>query len=89
MFAYGLNEGAREGWLDDSEGCRRAAMKCFLRLAGSLDGRGNVPGVCVGTGAKDNRQYYLDRARINGDPHGQAPLLWLVNSLMQRKCHGW
>ncbi len=89
MFAYGLNEGVREGWLDDPEGCRRAVMKCFRKLAGSLDDRGNVPGVCVGTGAKDNRQYYLDRARINGDPHGQAPLLWLVNSLMQRKCYGW
>jgi rhamnogalacturonyl hydrolase YesR len=89
MFAYGLNEGVREGWIDDPEVCRRAVMKCFRKLAGSLDKWGNVPYVCVGTGAKNNRQYYLDRARINGDPHGQAPLLWLVNSLMQLKCHGW
>ena len=67
MFAYGLNEGVREGWLDDTEGCRRAVMKCFRKLAGSLD----------------------ERAHINGDPHGQVPLLWLVNSIMQRKCYGW
>ena len=89
MFAYGMNEGVREGWLEDPEDYRKAVLKCFRKLASSLDARGNVPDVCVGTGAKADRQHYLDRERINGDPHGQAPLLWLVNSLLQRKTFGW
>ena len=89
MFAYGMNEGVREGWLEDPEDYREAVLKCFRKLASSLDANGNVPDVCVGTGAKADRQHYLDRERINGDPHGQAPLLWLVNSLLQRKTFGW
>ena len=32
-------------------------------------------------GAKNDRQHNLDMMRINGDPHGQAALLWVVNSL--------
>ena len=89
MFAYGMNEGVREGWLEDPEDYREAVLKSFRKLASSLDACGNVPDVCVGTGAKADRQHYLDRERINGDPHGQAPLLWLVNSLLQRKTFGW
>lgn len=85
MFAYGMNEGVREGWLDNRDDYRQAVMKCFKKLASSLDQWGNVPDVCIGTGAKNDRQYYLDRMRINGDPHGQAPLLWLVNSLMREQ----
>lgn len=38
--------------------------------------------VCIGTGKKNDRQYYFDRAKVNGDPHGQAPLLWLCAELM-------
>ena len=81
MFAYGMNEGVREGWLDNREDYRQAVIKCFKKLASSLDEWGNVPNVCICTGAKNDRQHYLDMMRINGDPHGQAALLWVVNSL--------
>ena len=27
----------------------------------------------------------MNRARVNGDPHGQAPLLWLCRELLQKK----
>ena len=48
-----------------------------------LDEYGNLPDVCVGTGWKNDRNHYLTRPRANGDPHGQAPLLWLCRALMQ------
>ena len=37
----------------------------------------------VGTGWKNDRRHYLTRPRCIGDPHGQAPLLWLCGALMR------
>jgi unsaturated rhamnogalacturonyl hydrolase len=28
-------------------------------------------------------QYYLDRQRITGDMHGQAPILWSATALLR------
>ncbi|MDO5318713.1 MAG: hypothetical protein Q4G65_08815 [bacterium] len=41
--------------------------------------------VLGGTGVRDNREWYMARARVNGDPHGQAPLLWLCKVLIEMK----
>ena len=82
MFAYGMLEGAKHGWLADPA-YRTAAMKTYDRLVSMLDEYGNLPDVCVGTGASTNRADYLSRPRIHGDPHGQAPLMWLCRSLME------
>lgn len=40
--------------------------------------------VCIGTGKKNSRQYYLDRPRIAGDFHGQAPILWCAYALLAK-----
>ena len=37
----------------------------------------------VGTGKKDDLQYYLDRPRAVGDAHGQAPMLWSATALLR------
>jgi hypothetical protein len=37
----------------------------------------------VGTDYETQRQYYLDRPRVTGDYHGQAPLLWTAAALME------
>ena len=81
MFAYAFIEGCRLGLLDASV-YAPAARKAYLAVVSSLDTHGNVPNVCEGTGAKNDRAYYLARKRINGDPHGQAPLLWCCNALL-------
>jgi len=39
--------------------------------------------VCQGTGKKNDLQYYLDRERITGDLHGQAPVLWCATALLR------
>ena len=62
-------------------GSKRAKM-----LQARLDEYGNLPDVCVGTGWKNDRKHYLTRPRCIGDPHGQAPLLWLCGALAGGDC---
>ncbi len=80
MFAYGMAEGVAQGWLDRAT-YAPVARKAYLALCQKLDKYGNLADVCVGTNAKNDRAYYLARARVNGDPHGQAPMLWLCGAL--------
>lgn len=84
MFAYGFIMGCRYGWLD-ADVYAPAARRAYLSVVARLDRYGNVPDVCEGTGAESDRGYYHRRHRINGDPHGQAPLLWCVNELIELK----
>ena len=81
MFTFGFIEGIKHGWLDASV-YAPAAKKAWIKLVSLLDEYGNIPDVCVGTGALDNHDYYLARPRVNGDPHGQAPMLWICNALL-------
>ncbi len=80
MFAFAFITGVKEGWLD-TKTYGPAARKAWLALTEYLDGEGNVREVCEGTGAGTSRQYYLDRKRVTGDFHGQAPLLWCATAL--------
>ena len=50
-----------------------------------LDEYGNVPQVCCGTGKKNDLQYYFDRIRVHGDPHGQCAVLWCARALLEMK----
>ena len=79
MFAYAFAEGVRAGVRGDEY--LPAAKKAYRALAARLDVHGNLPDVCVGTGWKNDRHHYLTRPKANGDPHGQAPLLWLCSAL--------
>lgn len=83
MFAYAFIMGCRQGWLD-ADKFAYAARRAYLAVVSRLDEYGNVPDVCTGTGALNDRAYYHERSIINGDPHGQAPLLWCVNLLLRR-----
>lgn len=81
MFTSSLVLGVKNGWLDeDSYGA--AARKAWTALCAKIDSYGNVADVGAGTNCKNDRQFYLDRPRINGAPHGQAGLLWTVNALL-------
>ncbi|MGN0846559.1 MAG: DUF4861 family protein [Kiritimatiellia bacterium] len=82
MFAYSFMTGVARGWLDAAQ-YGPAARKAWLALCGRLDTFANISDVCVGTGKKDSLQYYFDRPRVNGDPHGQAPMLWMASVLLE------
>lgn len=82
MFAYAFAVGVRRGWLP-TETYGMAVRKAWLALCAHLDEHANLSDVCIGTGKKNDLQYYFDRTRVNGDPHGQAPMLWLAIELLR------
>ncbi|MBN1647622.1 MAG: glycoside hydrolase family 88 protein [Spirochaetales bacterium] len=80
MFAYAMITGVREGWLD-GDGFDSAAEKAWRGIRQLTSEYGCLQDVCVGTGKKNDLQYYLDRPRNPGDPHGQAALLWVIDAV--------
>ncbi len=81
MFTYAMITGVKKGWLDGDE-YGRVARKAWLELVSYINANGEVTEVCEGTNAKSDRQYYLDRKRIVGDLHGQAPVIWCAFALI-------
>lgn len=82
MFAFAMITGVKEGWLKDAA-YKAAARKAWLGLVSYLNEKGEITEVCEGTNKKNDRQYYLDRKRITGDMHGQAPVLWCATALLR------
>ena len=81
MFTYAFLEGIRQGSLEEDV-YGPAAMKAWAALCAKLDAHANLSDVCTGTNRKDSREWYLERPRVNGDPHGQAPMLWICNAML-------
>ena len=82
MFTYAFVTGVKNGWLAENT-YGPAARKAWIALVGYLTTDGDLREVCVGTGKKDDLQYYLDRPRAVGDAHGQAPMLWSATALLR------
>ena len=58
-------------------------QRAFEALSAQIDEKGLLSEVCIGTGAMNDREFYLKRPRVRGDCHGQAPILWLCNRLLK------
>jgi rhamnogalacturonyl hydrolase YesR len=84
MFTYAMLTGVKEGWLKKNK-YKKGANKAWNTLTTYINADGEITDVCEGTGAKNDRQYYLDRKRITGDFHGQAPVLWCANALLRKR----
>jgi unsaturated rhamnogalacturonyl hydrolase len=82
MFTFAMIVGVKSGWLDSGT-YGRAARKGWLALVANLNADGDVKNVCEGTGRKNDLNYYLQRARLTGDLHGQAPVLWCATALLR------
>lgn len=82
MFSYAMITGVKRGWLPEKP-YAQAARKGWLALTDHIDPDGNVDQVCIGTGQKNDRQYYLNRPRRKGDHHGQAATLWCAVALLR------
>jgi len=83
MFTYAMITGVKHDWLDKKV-YGPAARKGWLALASHINADGDVTDICEGTNKKNDRQYYLDRKRITGDMHGQAPVLWCAYALSSK-----
>lgn len=82
MFTFGMITGVKNGWLDENT-YGPAARKAWIALVGYIDQNADVTNVCVGTGKKNDLEYYLARPRHTGDMHGQAPVLWAASALLR------
>jgi len=82
MFTYAMITGVKNGWLDKKI-YGAAARKGWLALTGYINAEDELTEVCEGTNIKNDHDYYLQRKRIVGDLHGQAPLLWCATALLR------
>ncbi len=81
MFTYAMILGVKNGWLPAKQYIP-VVRKAWLALVGYLEANGDLQEVCEGTGKNNDYQYYLDRKRLTGDLHGQAPMLWCAWALL-------
>jgi unsaturated rhamnogalacturonyl hydrolase len=84
MFVYAIITGVKKGWLDKNE-FGPVARKGWMALVAHIDKKGEVRDVCEGTNKKNSHQYYLDRKRLTGDLHGQAPILWCASAFLSKE----
>jgi unsaturated rhamnogalacturonyl hydrolase len=81
MFGYAMAVGVRKGILPAAE-FTPAYQKAWLSLVEYVNEAGKVTDVCIGTGQSTDVDFYLNRPRIAGDFHGQAPMLWFAYCLL-------
>jgi unsaturated rhamnogalacturonyl hydrolase len=78
MFAFSMTRGINNGFLKGKK-YKLAADKALSAIMAQVNKAGEIREVCVGTNKMPDRDFYLERPRVVGDFHGQAPLLWLIN----------
>jgi rhamnogalacturonyl hydrolase YesR len=83
MFAYAMVAGVRNGWLDPAV-YGPPARKAWLGLVGKLQPDGQLKDVSdwMWDGTGDDGPY-LQRTRVTGDNHGQAPMMWTAAALIR------
>ena len=82
MFTYALITGVKNGWLDKKT-YGTAARKGWLGVISYINSDDELTEVCEGTNIKNDRNHYMQRKRIVGDLHGQAPVLWCATALLR------
>ena len=83
MFTFSFITGVKNGWLDEKI-YGQAARKAWITLCSTyLDKNNDMHEICEGTNKKNDHQYYIDRVRITGDLHGQAPMIWCAMALVK------
>lgn len=83
MFTFAFISGVKNGWLDEKT-YGPAARKAWITLCTTyLDKNNDMHEICEGTNKLNNHQYYIDRERITGDLHGQAPMIWCAMALVK------
>lgn len=82
MFTYAMITGVKSGWLDQKV-YGAASRKAWLTVTDYLNSDYELTEVCAGTNIKDSREHYMNRPRIVGDLHGQAPIIWCAVALLR------
>ena len=82
MFTFAMITGVKNGWLEGKK-YAPVARRGWLGLVSYLEPNGDIRNVCEGTGKKNDLNYYLNRQRLTGDLHGEAPVLWAASALLR------
>ena len=83
MFTFAFISGVKNGWLEEKI-YGPAARKAWITLCSTyLDNHNDLHEICEGTNKLNDHQYYIDRKRITGDLHGQAPMIWCAMALVK------
>jgi rhamnogalacturonyl hydrolase YesR len=83
MFAFAMTRGVNLGILKDKK-FSISIDKAYNTVIAHVNNQGRIREVCVGTNKMPDRDFYLERPRVVGDYHGQAPLLWLINERLSK-----
>lgn len=83
MFAFAMTRGVNLGILNGKD-YENAVNLAFEAIMAQVNKLGRIREVCVGTNKMNDLDFYMERPRVTGDFHGQAPLLWLINEKLQK-----
>lgn len=75
IFAYALAHGINQGWLDPVT-FGPVAQLAWEAVASKINAKGEVEGVCVGTGMGFDPAYYAYRPVSVKAAHGYGPTIW-------------
>ena len=73
MFIYGVAKAVNEGWINQSYAS--IAFSGWSGLGKKITEEGLVENICVGTGIKDDIQYYYNRKKELNDIHGLGAII--------------
>jgi rhamnogalacturonyl hydrolase YesR len=82
MFTYAMVAGVRRGVLD-AETYVPVIEAAWTGLRAKISAEGSVSNICTGTWYKSSAEEYMALARLTGDGHGQAPVLWTAAELLR------
>ena len=87
IYTYCFAHGVNQGWLD-AKVYGPVAQLGWHAVASSVNAKGQVEGVCVGTGMAFDPAFYAYRPRHVMAAHGYGPVLWagaeMINLLKQQ-----
>lgn len=75
IFAYCMAHGINKGWISD-KAYGPQALLAWNAVASAVNERGQVEGVCVGTGMGFDPLFYQRRATDVMAAHGYGPTIW-------------
>jgi len=82
IFTYALAHGINQGWLDPVT-FGPVAQLAWEAVASKINAKGEVEGVCVGTGMGFDPAYYAYRPVSVKAAHGYGPAIWAGAEMIQ------
>ncbi len=80
IFAYALAHGVNEGWLEATT-FGPVAQLAWEAVSSKINGRGEIEGVCVGTGMGFDPAFYAYRPVSKKAAHGYGPAIWAASEV--------